>query len=178
MSHFNRKPPTTKLSIRDQKLRTQKSLDHYAALYEKPRVLIDIPPAPAPRANHAPSGHTGIPLEKDIQKAILAALSARTDIVFFGRFNRGAAISQSSTGQNRYTMFNTVPGFPDIHGMLKGGRAFYIEVKRPGGKVSDDQRQFIEKVKRGGGIAGLAYSVDQAQNLLDGKTEGTTEGRK
>lgn len=155
-----------RIPLREQKQNTQRSLDHYAALYDKPRVVIDIPPEPKRRA---PAGADGKPLERDIQKAILQMLSLRKDVVFYGRFNRGQAQSTDAHGRVHYTSFNTVAGFPDIHGMMSGGRAFYLEVKRPGGRESDDQITFIAKVKAGGALAGFAYSVGQAAGILDGK---------
>ena len=103
---------------------------------------------------------TEIPLEKDIQKAIMDFLSAHPKVSFRGRFNRGTAITGDALGNTRYTKFNSVKGFPDIHGMLKGGRAFYIEVKRKGGVVSEDQQDFIDKVSAHGAVAFVAYSVD------------------
>lgn len=105
--------------------------------------------------------------EKDIQKSILEALRLRRDIVFVGRFNRGQAVATDGYGNTRYTNFNTVKGFPDIHGLLVGGRAFYIEVKRPGGgRESDDQRAFLDKALGGGAYAGIARSVEEAMQIL------------
>ena len=101
-----------------------------------------------------------IPLEKDTQKAIIAFLSAHPKICIYGRFNRGTAITGDALGNTRYTRFNSIKGFPDIHGMFKGGRALYIEVKRVGGKVSEDQQDFIDKVSAHGAVAFVAYSVD------------------
>ena len=101
-----------------------------------------------------------IPLEKDIQKAIIQFLSAHPKVSIYGRFNSGTAITGDAQGNTRYTRFNSIKGFPDIHGMLKGGRAVYIEVKRPGGRVSDEQQEFIDKVAAHGAVAFIAYSVD------------------
>ena len=105
------------------------------------------------------------PLEKDIQRAILAALRLHPCIAFVGRFNRGV-MQSTYQGRDSYTQFNTVPGFPDIHGMLKGGAAFYIEVKRPGKKPDDTQANFLASVTRHGGIAGVATSVEEATALI------------
>jgi hypothetical protein len=160
----NGKPPKGKITLREQMIRNQRALNMYADLAQAPRIELDIGPAPVKRA---PAGANGRPLEKGIQKAILQMIWARKDVIFYGRFNRGAARFTDAHGKTHHTVFNTVPGFPDIHGMLTGGRAFWIEVKRPGGVVSDDQKDFLAKVKAGGGIAGLAYSVDDAERLLN-----------
>ena len=59
--------------------------------------------------------------------------------------------------------------YPDISGFLKGsGRAFEIEVKRPGGKPTPWQFARIEAVKRGGGISGVVTSVDEARRIIEG----------
>jgi len=50
-------------------------------------------------------------------------------------------------------------GISDIIGCYKG-RYFAIEVKRPGGKPTSFQEKFLENVKRAGGIAIVARSVD------------------
>ena len=41
-----------------------------------------------------------------------------------------------------------------------------IEVKTPTGRATEQQQQFIEMVRSFGGIAGIARSVEQAQQLL------------
>ena len=119
------------------------------------------------RVRRPVDGRPAAPLEKDIQRAILDAIALRRDVIFVGRFNRGQAVATDSYGNTRYTPFNSVRGFPDIHGLLVGGRAFYLEVKRPGAaRPSPDQLEFIDKVRRGGGIAGIAFSVDDALKIL------------
>ena len=60
-------------------------------------------------------------------------------------------------------------GFSDIFCVQPGtGRAVFIEVKKPGGRVSDEQRRFIEVMKGYGAIAGVCYSVDEAVKLCRG----------
>ena len=41
-----------------------------------------------------------------------------------------------------------------------------IEVKKPGGRIKPDQKIFIDNVNTSGGIAGICYSIDEAQDLL------------
>ena len=107
------------------------------------------------------------PLEKEIQRAILQALRLHPRVAFVGRFNRGV-MQSSYQGRDSYTQFNTVPGFPDIHGMLKGGAAFYIEVKRPSwGKLDDKQRNFLGIIASNQGRCGVATSVDEAFAIIE-----------
>ena len=121
------------------------------------------------RVKRITDGQPVTPLEKDIQRAILDAIGLRKDVVFVGRFNRGQAVATNSFGEQRYTPFNSVPGFPDIHGLLVGGRAFYIEVKRPPPdyvKPKPQQQQFLDEARVGGACAGVATSVEEAMALL------------
>jgi len=109
------------------------------------------------------------PLEKDIQRAILQAIELRRDVVFVGRFNRGQAVAGNADGSTRYTPFNSVPGFPDIHGLLVGGKAFYLEVKRPPPhyrKPDTSQQQFLDDARNAGAYAGVVTSVEEAMALL------------
>ena len=43
-----------------------------------------------------------------------------------------------------------------------------VEVKTKTGKASPEQKQFIDAVRKKGGIAGVARSVDDALQLIDG----------
>lgn len=155
----SRYKPSFKPSLPDTIRANNKAMNHYMLLSGKPtpdgamREVKD-------KVTRAPRGLSEIPLEKDIQKAIIAFLSAHPKISIYGRFNSGTAITGDAQGNTRYTRFNSIKGFPDIHGMLKGGRAVYIEVKRPGGRVSEEQQEFIDKVAAHGAVAFIAYSVD------------------
>ena len=46
------------------------------------------------------------------------------------------------------------------------GRYVAIEVKRPGGKVSPEQAQFLQAVRQHGGLAFVAYSPDDVVREL------------
>ena len=64
-------------------------------------------------------------------------------------------------------------GVSDIIGILPrgiaastGGRFLAIEVKRPGGRVSPHQQQFIDRVNRMGDLGFVAYSVEDVITRL------------
>lgn len=57
-------------------------------------------------------------------------------------------------------------GIPDIIGILPGGRFLGIEIKRPGGRVSPEQAKWIQNINDSGGIAFVAYSVDEVVDRL------------
>jgi penicillin-binding protein-related factor A (putative recombinase) len=51
------------------------------------------------------------------------------------------------------------PGVSDIIGCYMG-RMLAIEIKAPNGKVSEHQREFLDRVNAAGGLAFVARSVD------------------
>lgn len=58
------------------------------------------------------------------------------------------------------------PGSSDILGILDDGRFLAIEVKRPGKEPTEVQREFLENINKNGGLAFVAYSVDDARSML------------
>src|SRR5690625_4700962 len=56
-------------------------------------------------------------------------------------------------------------GTPDIVACING-RFVAIEVKRPGGVVSPLQAANIELIKKAGGIASVAYSLEETEGIL------------
>jgi hypothetical protein len=57
-------------------------------------------------------------------------------------------------------------GSSDILGILPGGRFLAIEVKAKGGRVSPEQRNFLEQVRGLGGVAIIAYSFKDIDEVL------------
>lgn len=105
------------------------------------------------------------PLEKDIQKAILDYLALRRIPAW--RVNSGAMVGEYK-GKRRFMRFNGAAGHSDIAGVLSGGRALFIECKRPGGKPTPDQLAFIETMKATGALAFVATSVADVERALNG----------
>jgi hypothetical protein len=56
-------------------------------------------------------------------------------------------------------------GIADILGCWKG-RFVAIEVKRPGGRISQEQERFLEAIRRHGGIGFVARSVEDVIESL------------
>ena len=56
-------------------------------------------------------------------------------------------------------------GIPDIIGCLNG-RFFAIELKVPGGRVDRLQTYELERIRKAGGRAIVAYSLDQVRGFL------------
>lgn len=113
--------------------------------------------------------------EREIQKLILDYLQARG--IFAWRNNTGAFAGEHN-GKKRFVRFG-FPGVADILGIIRTeaevgsgihrntfGRFLSIEVKRPGGKQTDDQKAFQEAVERNGGIYILASSLEDVMEVL------------
>jgi len=56
-------------------------------------------------------------------------------------------------------------GFSDLMCVLPGGKICFIEAKMPYGRVSPEQKAFIERMKSLGAAAGIAYSVQDALQI-------------
>ena len=154
-------------TLRDTIARNQQSMDLYAALSDRPRVVLTAPPPPKPRAKRAPTGDT----EADVMRAVFALLSHHRRVAWFMRLNSGAV----SDG-DRYTTFYRLylPGRPGISkgasdylGQLTDGRLFLVEVKRPGvTRGTIEQEMLIAACQAQGGVAGVCQSVDDVLALL------------
>lgn len=59
-------------------------------------------------------------------------------------------------------------GVPDIIGCLPSGRMFAVELKVRPNKATRLQEHVIGKIRASGGIAGVAYSLDDVRNILKG----------
>ncbi len=52
-------------------------------------------------------------------------------------------------------------GISDIVGTLEGGRSIYIEVKRPGEKLRENQRAFLKRMESMGAMVMVVESLDE-----------------
>ncbi len=101
--------------------------------------------------------------EHKIQNEIRIALSD-TCIIF--RMNVGTGYTQDG----RYFTTGVPKGFSDLFGFRKSdGKAVFIEVKKPKGRPTDQQKKFIETMQKSGAIAGICRSADDALKLIGGK---------
>ena len=103
------------------------------------------------------------PLESVIQAQIMEYLLFKGYFVW--RANN-APIFDAKRGAFRKAGKYAPKGLPDIGGVLNDGRAFFIEVKRPGGKVSPDQQAFLDRANGLGALAFVAYSVDEVKVVM------------
>ena len=98
--------------------------------------------------------------ERLIQNAIIEYLLLKGHFVW-RNVNRGW---QLPSGQWKPS---TVQGVPDVIGVEKStGRFIGIEVKAKGGKLTSAQQNFIDLINKKGGLAIVAYSIDEVMKIL------------
>ena len=98
--------------------------------------------------------------ETDIQSLVRLALSERG--ILNWRNNTGALKDKDG----RLVRYGLFPGSSDIIGIMPDGRFLAIEVKKPGKKPTPEQLNFIEVIRRHGGIAGVVHSPEELEGLL------------
>lgn len=108
------------------------------------------------------------PLEKEIQNEILDWLSKRSTNgkLLFWRCNNVPVFSRSNDGVKRFRSLpkHTPRGLPDI--MIVYQKKFVaLEVKRPGGKIRPEQKEFGDKVIENGGHYFIVTSLKEVLDL-------------
>lgn len=112
--------------------------------------------------------------EADLMRAIMIAVSEHGCTVW--RNNTGTAYQgrtiHKSDGQvtladSRPITFGLCVGSADIIGIRHSdGRFIAIEVKTGKGRATPEQQRFIEHVRKAGGLAGIARTIDEAIRLV------------
>jgi hypothetical protein len=120
------------------------------------------------RADPAPHLRDAVPARKEseVLAEVLRYLRSRPDVVAW-RVNTGAMVGEYK-GKRRFVRFGE-PGQSDIQGYLTAEpwpRPFFLEVKRPGGKLTPAQLQFLVQRRADGCLAGAAWSADDAGWVL------------
>lgn len=104
------------------------------------------------------------PSEKQVQDTILEWLNLQPR-TFAWRQNSGKFLIQHPSGK-KYMVVVGTKGMCDIIASWKG-RFLAIEVKSFIGKLSDEQRDFIEMINDRGGISFVAHSLDEVIKTLE-----------
>lgn len=139
----------------------------YAALYDKPaQCQVALKPAVKRAPRTASAIAASKPLEAEILKSILHYLRDHPAVRWVARFNSSMMAIDDNHGQTRYVRSSSQRGLSDILGMLKGGKMFAIEAKRAGQKPMPHQQQFLDLIKDGGGLAGVARSIEDADKII------------
>ena len=96
--------------------------------------------------------------EIEIQNEIRIALSQYGIVI---RQNTGNFI----TKDGRHVKCG-VTGLSDLLFVGENGLCAFIEVKKPGGRIRPEQKNFIKAVQSRGHAAGIAYSVEDALRII------------
>lgn len=85
---------------------------------------------------------------------------------------QNGCVARNHTVGQFYTKYGAIvnighQGESDIFGhRISDGKALYIEVKLPGEKPREDQKNFLDAMKRAGAITGCAHSVEEALEIV------------
>lgn len=102
--------------------------------------------------------------EADIMRACMIEASKHGAVLF--RNNLGSY--QHKDGYYiKYGVCN--PGGSDLIGWSKEGLFVALEIKTPTGRAKPEQLNFINQVKKAGGIAGICTCPEDVINLLTSK---------
>lgn len=76
-------------------------------------------------------------------------------------------VGKGYTPDDRYFSTGVPVGFSDLFGFRnKDGKAVFIEVKTKTGRVSPQQKQFLNAMQTAGAIAGVCRSLKDALRLI------------
>lgn len=79
-----------------------------------------------------------------------------------------ANVGKVRMADGRYFDTGLPKGFSDLFGFRPDGQIFFIEVKNKTGRVRPEQVKFIEQMKKRGALAGVARSVEEALDIVQG----------
>lgn len=118
------------------------------------------------------------PREKDIQNSILDYLhfwmAANNHKGFFWTNNNVGIYDPASGVYRKNKSPHSIKGVSDILGLLNG-RFIAIEVKSRLGKLTPEQRIFIDKINVSGGLAFVARSINDVERGLSNGKESEEE---
>ena len=97
--------------------------------------------------------------EQDIMNSIRIKLSEMGFTVF------RANVGKFKLADGRWFDVGLPAGFSDLFA-VKDGKIYFIEVKKPGGKVRPEQANFIKQMQQKGCVAGIVFSIEEAINLV------------
>jgi hypothetical protein len=104
--------------------------------------------------------------EAGIQASVVCWLrQAAPDAITFSVLNDGL-YSKSDAAKRRW--MGLLAGVPDLCVIDRGGRAFFLEIKQPGGKPSEIQQEVMTRLDRLGSLTAVVCSLEEAQRTLAG----------
>lgn len=104
--------------------------------------------------------------ESGVQKAVIDYLKLAVGCPVVIRVNSGTVLIPKPGG-GRYAFRGADKGTSDIVGMLPDARFFAFETKRvKGGRTTDEQQEFIDRVIAGGGVGGVVKGIEDVERIL------------
>ena len=144
---------------------------HKAATFD----FLGIPHDIKPQARRHLVDHPN--LEKHVIRAVSELLSVHPKVLFAVRQNSGGASYEQASGKYApiffYKILTSQPiTITDFWGILRDGRPFALEAKRPSwnrvhGEREMRQSLFISLIINAGGVGGFVRSADEANALLE-----------
>lgn len=130
-----------------------------------------MPTRTRPKAPKRPAAQPPAAAEREVVRDCLAYLRLRGVLAW--RQNTGAFAGEYK-GRRRFVRFGE-PGMADIAGVItprfdprQAGRSIFVECKRPvGGRLSDDQRAFLDNARAAGALALVVTSASELAAMLD-----------
>lgn len=113
--------------------------------------VVDLPPESRPRQRRT----TRTP-EAAVIREVASFLRRHPRVAWAARINTGVA--RYGKHNERFVRFGAV-GMSDFIGQMTDGRFLAVECKAPDGKLSDEQADFLARVKAYHGVAIVARSV-------------------
>ena len=110
-------------------------------------------------------------MSKEPTQHVIRALRKHPQVHMVWRQNSG--VFKNPDGN--HFRFGT-PGMADVGGVLKDGAYFAIECKSKGDKPNDNQDKWLAYLARNGNVCGVAWSVQDALNIIE--TRWTYDGKK
>lgn len=103
--------------------------------------------------------------EEQIQAAVVLHLHVRAmpGVVWWHTPNGGY---RNATEAGRFKALGVKAGIPDLIA-LRAGQLFAIELKAPGGRVSEAQREMLAALEQAGAKTAVAFGLDDALDVLE-----------
>ena len=124
----------------------------------------DAPGTPRVQAKRAQRAATP---ESLVLAACLRLAAHHPKVAWIRRAQTGAARYTGAGGKQRFVRFGWT-GCSDLLGQTKTGKLLAIEVKRPGGRATSEQEQFLSMVVAWGGYGVLVDDVAALNRYLNG----------
>jgi len=104
-------------------------------------------------------------LEKDFEREALDYLNKRGD--FFSWKNNNTGIYDQQAGVFRSKSLYDLKGQPDVIACKNDGTVYFLEFKKPGGRLSPDQKAFSEKLKKMNHKYFVVTTIEDVKRALD-----------